>query len=156
MLSPLRDTNQIKWRDKVTQKFGENPKIYARFGMKHHNGIDFSTPTGTPLYASFDGKIAKVGFDGTGYGHYVVIVSPMRYNGEYMESIVAHMSRIDIKEGAVINAGDPVGLSGNSGFSSGPHLHWGVRKRDKDFKVINYNNGTFGYIDVLPYIMWWE
>ena len=137
---------------KVTQWFGERPEVYARFKyksgrpMKGHNGIDLSTPVNTPIYSPIDG-IWEVGEDPNGYGLYIRITEEP-HKDERRQVILAHLSSIEIAGKDKVKAGELVALSGNSGFSTGPHLHWGFRRLDRGGSVINFDNGFFGYEDI--------
>lgn len=135
----------------ITQKFGERPSIYAQFWLKGHNGIDYRCKTGTKIYAPIGGIIIETGDQGNkGYGKFVRI-------RDYKENevILGHLYEIKIKIDQEIYLGDNIGLSGNSGFSSGPHLHFGLRKYNEEGEIKNYGNGYKGYIDQLPYIINW-
>lgn len=90
---------------------------------RQHTGIDFAAPTGTPIYASGDGVIAKRYRSGS-YGNYIKI----RHNGTY-NTAYAHMSRFaKYAEGQRVNQGDIIGYVGTTGRSTGPHLHYEVHK----------------------------
>lgn len=111
----------------------ENFKVTAAFGMsnhpvmkskKMHKGIDFKVPLGTPVYATADGVISKVQQKETGYGNLIVI----KHDDEY-ESYFGHLSELQVAEGQRVRKGDVIALSGNSGASTLPHLHYEVRKK---------------------------
>ena len=92
------------------------------FGPRHgeaHNGTDFPVPTGTPVKAPEDGVVKKTGSDRAN-GNHVVISSG---NNEHW---LLHLSKINVSAGQKVNQGDIVGLSGSTGRSTGPHLHWEV------------------------------
>lgn len=125
----------------VSQLFGERPEVYARFGMAGHNGIDYVVPIGTPVLAAHSGTV-EIGDDPQGYGLYVRIVN------EHAITIYAHLSAIIVKVGDQVLANDQIGLSGNSGFSTGPHLHWGLKWRNGD------NPAYRGWVDPLPFRRW--
>lgn len=130
---------------RISQIFGINPQIYNQFGLAGHNGIDFATPTATPVYATQD-LFLQSGNDGnTGYGLF------LRGFTSESEEVFAHLSSI-VKTGYV-SKGERIAYTGNTGFSTGPHLHWGYRRR-KGFMgpVQESGNGFAGYIDqsVLP------
>ena len=123
----------------LTQKFGENPQWYAKFGMKGHNGIDYGIVTGTQLYSAIDGKVTERYNDTNGYGKYVKI------ENDECGIIYAHMRVLTpLQVGTEVKAGDPIGESGNTGNSTGPHLHFGVFPKPR-----NRANGYLGYIDPL-------
>lgn len=133
----------------ITQGFGQNPDIYSAWGFDGHNGIDFGVSVGTTIYAPHDG-IASITDDGTnGYGLYLVIEDVNR------RSILAHLSEVIVTEGQRIYQGDPVAKSGNSGQSTGPHLHW-TYKILQNGSVQNRNNGYEGAVDVTEYTRLWQ
>ena len=95
-------------------------KRLARCG--YHTGVDFAVPVGTPVLAVADGKIENANW-GKSYGHQVV----QKVDGGWV--IYAHLNKVRIKPGQVVKKGDLVGESGNSGNSSGPHLHFEYRSK---------------------------
>ncbi len=92
--------------------------ILHRF--RAHHGIDYATPTGTPVHAAYDGKVIFAGRKG-GYGNVVIIKHPFGYKTYY-----AHLSRFKTHVGKRVKRGELIALSGNSGRSTGPHLHFGL------------------------------
>lgn len=155
----------LQWmqvRPTVTQSFGGNQHIYKQFGMTGHNGIDFRAKIGRPVFAPISGMI-KIKNDKNGYGLHVSIRNawPTPY-----EVKLAHLSEVDWSlDGKVINMGTLIGKTGNTGFSTGPHLHIGLRflvpqieqviefikKPDFnifDWEIKDYNNGVYGYVDI--------
>ncbi|PCG81581.1 peptidase [Streptomyces sp. WZ.A104] len=97
----------------------------ARWAAKH-SGQDFAVPVGTPVVAAHTGTIVKAGpnggGDGPAYGNAVVI---KHANGKYSQ--YAHLSKINVKIGQQVKTGQKIALSGNTGNSSGPHLHFEIR-----------------------------
>jgi len=89
-----------------------------------HNGLDFGIVEGTPVKATMEGKVISAGWNDQGYGNLVIV-----QNGDY-QTYYAHLSSIPVKAGDLINAGSTIGLSGNTGRSTGPHLHYEIRKND--------------------------
>ncbi|MFD7713939.1 M23 family metallopeptidase [Streptomyces sp. NPDC059785] len=91
-----------------------------------HSGQDFAVPTGTEVVAAHGGTVVKAGGNGAGdgpaYGNAIVI---KHANGTYSQ--YAHLSRIDVKVGQVVTTGQHIALSGSTGNSSGPHLHFEIR-----------------------------
>ena len=133
----------------VTQGFGQNPEMYAPFGLAGHNGIDFGVPEGTIIYAPHDG-IAKVVDDGAnGYGLSVTIEDSKR------QSVLAHLSKTNVTNGQAIYQGDPIGESGKTGNTSGPHLHW-TYKILKNGTVQNKDNAFEGAVDVTEFTRLWQ
>lgn len=113
-----------------------NPRQTSRFGMRKHPilgyttmhwGADYGAPVGTPIRAPGEGTITSAGKRGS-YGHYVQI----RHNSEY-STAYAHMSRINekIRVGRKVKAGEVIGYVGNTGRSTGPHLHWELIKNNR-------------------------
>lgn len=90
-----------------------------------HHGTDFGARKGTPLLAVYDGKVSFSGWMG-GYGKVVKIKHPRGY-----ESLYAHQSRIKVKRGQRVKKGQIIGYVGNTGRSTGPHLHFGLKKNGK-------------------------
>jgi len=117
-------------------------RVSSRFGWRHgrrHQGIDVSLPSGTPLYAVFDGKV-RVSLSMRGYGNLIII----RHNNG-TETFYAHMSRRDVNTGDIVRAGDVIGLSGNTGRSTGPHLHFETRCEGLAFdpqRIIDFETGN--------------
>jgi len=87
-----------------------------------HIALDFGAPVGTPVKATMDGKVIYAGWNDEGYGNLVIVE-----NGPY-RTYFAHLSKIPVKVGEKVNFGMVVGYSGNTGNSTGPHLHYEVRK----------------------------
>jgi murein DD-endopeptidase MepM/ murein hydrolase activator NlpD len=107
----------------VTQLYGERPSYYGQWGLAGHNGVDIACPPGTLLRALYDGECLWNGDDPGGYGLYVVYATP--WGGSVL---YAHLSdRGGHPLGEPARAGDPLCYSGNTGNSSGPHLHLGIR-----------------------------
>ncbi|MFI9648710.1 M23 family metallopeptidase [Streptomyces sp. NPDC052040] len=91
-----------------------------------HSGQDFAVPSGTPVGAVYAGTVVKAGANGAGdgaaYGNAIVL---KHADGTYSQ--YAHLSRIDVRPGQSVATGQRIGLSGNTGNSSGPHLHFEIR-----------------------------
>ena len=133
----------------ITQGFGQNPDTYKPLGDAGHNGIDFGVPVGTTAYAPHDG-VASVKDDGTkDYGLHVTITAANR------QSLLAHLSKASVTDGQQISQGDVIGLSGQSGMATGPHLHW-TFKMMQSGKVLNQDNGYHGAVDVTELTRLWE
>ncbi len=99
----------------ITSNFG------ARWG-RQHKGLDIKVYIGDTIRAAFNGKVRIVRYEAKGYGKYVVIRHP---NG--LETIYGHMSKHLVAENQEVRAGDPIGLGGNTGRSTGSHLHFETR-----------------------------
>lgn len=106
----------------VSQYFGERPEYYARWGWAGHPGIDYACPIGTCVLACIDGW-CEPKYDPNGWGDYVKVHDN---EGEWL-ILQAHMNQVNVALGQQVQTGDLLGLSGNSGNSTGAHLHWGVQ-----------------------------
>ncbi len=100
-----------------------------------HNGLDFGVVVGTPVETTMDGKVISAGWNNQGYGNLVIVE-----NGSY-RTYYAHLSSIPVSVGDSVTAGMTIGLSGNTGNSTGPHLHYEIRK---DNVPINPTSVTLG------------
>lgn len=99
--------------------------ITSNFGYRwgrQHEGLDIKVYIGDTIRAAFSGKVRMVKYDGRGYGKYVVI----RHNNG-LETLYGHMSAQLVEENQVVRAGEPIGLGGNTGRSTGSHLHFETR-----------------------------
>jgi Peptidase family M23 len=124
---------------KISQHFGDNPKIYPL--TNGHNGIDFALPEGNPVMATADGTVSRAELDTTtasdpkkGYGYHVRI---QHLDGS--TSIYGHFQKdsFTVHTGDNVNMGAIIGNSGNTGYSTGPHLHFEVRLGLAATTVIN-------------------
>lgn len=100
---------------------------------KMHEGIDFTAPVGTDIYATGNGVVKRIEYNGRGFGNHVVISHGYGY-----ETIYAHMSKIKVRQGQRVNRGDVIGLVGSSGTSTAPHLHYEVVKGGVKLNPINF------------------
>ncbi len=100
---------------------------------KMHTGFDFACKPGNPVYASGDGVVSSVSFDLFNYGNSVVIDHGFGYKTRY-----AHLKTVFVTEGMKLKRGECLGESGNSGKSTGPHLHYEVMYRGKYVNPVNY------------------
>ena len=87
-----------------------------------HTGIDIAVPTGTQVKTTMDGKVIHAGWNTQGYGNLVIVE-----NGAY-RTYYAHLSSIPVSVGDEVKAGTVIGLSGSTGNSTGPHLHYEIRE----------------------------
>lgn len=105
--------------------------ITSNFGPRSrrlHAGVDLDLTTGDPVYSTFDGIIRVSGYDSKGYGKYFVI---RHYNG--IETVYGHLSQKILESGTYVKAGDIIGKGGNTGRSTGSHLHYETRYEGKAF-----------------------
>jgi murein DD-endopeptidase MepM/ murein hydrolase activator NlpD len=98
-----------------------------------HSGMDFTAKVGTPVYATGDGYVEDLENSGWGYGRCIVINHGFGYKTRY-----AHLSAFKVKSGQKIKRGELIGLVGNTGKSTGPHLHYEVEKGGKKVNPIHY------------------
>jgi murein DD-endopeptidase MepM/ murein hydrolase activator NlpD len=112
-------------RGTITSPFG------TRWGRRH-NGIDIGLSIGTAIKAADGGTVVFAGYDG-GYG-YTVRIS----HGGGMVTVYAHNSKLQVKKGDKVFKGQQIALSGNSGSSTGPHLHFEVRVNDVPMNPTKY------------------
>ncbi|MFN8436791.1 MAG: peptidoglycan DD-metalloendopeptidase family protein [Cytophagales bacterium] len=96
-----------------------------RWGRFHY-GVDLALSIGDSVFSTFDGLVRVVGFDRGGYGNFIVV---RHYNG--LETVYGHLSRTYSKIGDYVKAGDLIGFGGNTGRSTGPHLHYELRYAGK-------------------------
>jgi murein DD-endopeptidase MepM/ murein hydrolase activator NlpD len=108
-------------RGRVTSRFGYRIHPILRFG-RFHDGVDFGAAWGSPVFAAADGVVTRAGWSG-GYGRQVRLAHP---NG--LVTSYAHLSRILAAPGTRVQRGQLIGLVGSSGFSTGAHLHFEVRR----------------------------
>ena len=102
-----------------------NTKVTSPFGprwRRMHNGIDIKVYVGDTIVSAFDGKVRIVKYERSGYGKYVVI---RHDNG--LETVYGHLSKQLVKENQIVKAGEVIGLGGNTGRSTGSHLHFETR-----------------------------
>lgn len=90
-----------------------------------HIGLDFGVVVGTPVHSTIEGKVTYAGWSDAGYGNLVIVE-----NGPY-KTYYAHLSEIPVTTGQIIQQGDVIGLSGNTGNSTGPHVHYEVRHKNQ-------------------------
>ena len=132
---------------KLTQAFGANPTFYKSFGYKGHNGQDYAAKSGTPVYAADEGTVK---FEGWGQKHswmgepagICVLLNNVKSHSGY-----AHLSKTVVNTGQKVKKGQLIGYSGNTGASTGAHLHFEMLPLRPNFK-----NGYAGRIDPAPYM----
>ena len=100
---------------------------------KMHAGLDFAAPTGTPIYATANGKVKLAGFNDGGYGNHVIISHGYGY-----ETLYGHMVKIKSRAGEKVKRGDIIGWVGSTGKSTGPHCHYEVHKNGAPVDPVFY------------------
>lgn len=117
----------------MSQMSGFGVRIHPIFKVaKMHQGIDFAARTGTPIYATGDGKVIRAK-SSSGYGKNVVLDHGYGY-----KSLYGHMSKILVKPGQKIKKGEKIGLVGSTGRSTAPHLHYEIHYKGKPINPIDY------------------
>lgn len=101
----------------ITSRYG-----YRSSFRRNHYGLDVKVYTGDTIYAAFNGKVRIVSYDRGGYGYYIVMRHP---NG--LETVYGHLSKQLVAENDVVRSGEPIGLGGSTGRSTGAHLHFETR-----------------------------
>jgi murein DD-endopeptidase MepM/ murein hydrolase activator NlpD len=120
------------FKGRVTSKYGPR-----RRGI--HQGTDIDLETGDPIYATFDGRVRHTTYVARGYGHLIII---RHDNG--LETFYAHLSEVNVKPGDWVTAGQVIGKGGNTGRSTGSHLHYEMRYKGHSFdpeRLINFTTG---------------
>ena len=117
-----------------TSGYGMRPRPNVAGATANHQAIDWATPTGTPVSASCGGTVTKAGWGG-GYG-YVVFID----HEDGKQTRYAHLSKVLVTVGQKVNQGDRIGLSGSTGASTGPHLHFEMRINGRPVNPLNYLN----------------
>ena len=100
---------------------------------RKHKGMDYSAPTGTPIYATSDGKVIRVDGRAPGYGKHIRIDHGFGY-----VTLYAHLSKYNVRRGQEVKRGDVIGFVGNTGRSVAPHLHYEIRKDGVAVNPINF------------------
>ncbi|WP_109696357.1 M23 family metallopeptidase [Chitinophaga deserti] len=125
--------------DRIASGFGYRiDPIYKT--VKFHSGLDFTAPSGTPIYATGDGTIEESSLSDVGYGNHVVV-----NHGYGYKSLYGHMVRIKAKRGQAVKRGDVLGWVGSTGKSTGPHCHYEVMKNG-----VKVDPVYFFYNDLTP------
>jgi len=171
MTQKLKLLNPLK-RVIITQGYGidgTDPKMvekYKTLGLKDglHNGLDMVAADGVPVYASHDGRVTFAGYDGGG-GLGVVIRTnePVTFKDgteAYAKSLYWHLKKesLLVTGGQDVKAGQQIGMADNTGFSTGSHLHYGLKpiakgENDWTWYNIDQDNGLGGAIDPKPYLI---
>lgn len=113
---------------------GFGMRIHPVTGHGHfHAGLDFACPSGTPIYATGNGEITFAGASGHGYGNYVDINHGNGFLTKY-----AHMSKVIVEVGQNVKRGDLIGYSGNTGLSTGPHLHYEIERNGEKVNPLDF------------------
>ncbi len=120
----------------VNSPFG--PRRLPGQAPRNHQGVDIAAPQGTAVYVAAEGSVLRAGYDAAGYGRFVEIRHP---NG--MTTLYGHLSRLDVASGDRLSAGERIGLVGSTGRSTGPHLHFEVRRGDRQINPVKVMGRSF-------------
>lgn len=116
----------------ISSSFGERRNPYNRTEFENHNGLDFGSWYGKPVWVTTDGVVKFSGRRG-GFGNLVIVD-----NGCGFSTYYAHLSKTLVKKGNTLKIGDVIGLVGSSGRSSGPHLHYEIRFANKAYDPLKF------------------
>ena len=134
MLSSIPAIQPVANKDLTRVASGYGWRIHPIYKTeKMHTGMDFTSPVGTEIHATGNGVIGKIEMDGRGYGNNVIV-----NHGYGYETLYGHMSKIAVRSGQKVKRGDLIGYVGNSGTSTGPHLHYEVRKNGNPVNPVNF------------------
>jgi murein DD-endopeptidase MepM/ murein hydrolase activator NlpD len=133
MLRHLPAIQPVANKDLKRMASGYGYRIHPIYQTRiFHEGMDFSCDIGTPVYATADGVVKKARRE-SGYGYIIVIDHGYGYETRY-----AHLKSFNVKQGQRVQRGQTIALSGNSGRSTGPHLHYEVLQRGRHVNPANY------------------
>lgn len=133
------DTKGIKYIPTIFP-FNQSFKISSHFGYRihpisgkpsNHQGVDYICPEGTPIISTANGRILKIEYNHPIKGNAITISHLGNWTTFY-----GHLSKISVQPGDLVEQGQIIGLSGNTGRSTGPHLHYSVSRKDKYFNPI--------------------
>jgi murein DD-endopeptidase MepM/ murein hydrolase activator NlpD len=127
-------------RGRITSQFGSRAHPILRL-FRFHRGVDIAAPSGTPILAAADGRVIADGWNG-GHGQQVRI---LHHNG--LETSYSHMSAIAAHAGTSVRKGQVIGYVGSSGLSTGPHLHFEVRRGGQPIDPLAANMDAPGQLD---------
>ncbi|MDP3462654.1 MAG: M23 family metallopeptidase [Bacteroidales bacterium] len=127
-IQPVKDIDLRR----ITSYFGIRTDPFYKVN-KFHQGVDFSAPTGTEVYATGNGKVEMVEKSYWGYGNTIIINHGFGYKTKY-----SHLQQFKVKKGDVIKRGQLIATIGNTGKSTAPHLHYEVHKNDKPVNPVHF------------------
>ena len=134
MLASIPAIQPIANKDLSRMASGYGYRLHPIYKTRRlHTGMDFTAPQGTPIYATGDGKVAKVRRSRRGYGNHVIIDHSYGY-----QTLYAHMTKYIVYRGQKVKRGEIIGYVGSSGTSVAPHLHYEVIKNKRKINPVNY------------------
>ena len=128
-----------------SQGFGSRPEVYSKFGLKGHDGDDWLTPIGTPVFSPLTGEVSRVGYDQKGWGMYFTITDMI----QKIAVTVSHLSNVFVLKGESVKAGARIAESGNTGFSELPHIHAHANDADENTVLLTPDDGYKGRFSIL-------
>ena len=131
-IQPVRNEDLTR----MASGFGWRTDPFTK-ARKMHNGMDFTAPRGTPIFASGDGVVTRADNRSSGYGKHIRIEHGYGYL-----SLYAHLSKYNVTKGQKVKRGDLIGFVGNTGRSQAPHLHYEVWKDGEKINPINFYYGS--------------
>lgn len=131
--------NPVQGHFEVSSDFGIRPNPYGGRGYEGHDGIDILGERGTPIFATASGKAEQAQF-GSGYGYHVVLKNAQGY-----ETLYAHLSKLAVKPQQQVKQGQLIGYMGNTGRSTGTHLHYSVFVNGKAVDPKTYMTKGWSY-----------
>jgi len=131
-IQPIKNENLKQ----MASGFGYRSDPFTKV-RKFHAGMDFTAKSGTPIYATGDGIVARADNTASGYGNHIVIRHGFGY-----ETLYAHLSKYKVRKGQKVQRGDIIGYVGSTGRSEAPHLHYEVHKNGEVVNPINYYYGN--------------
>lgn len=134
MLSSIPAIQPVNNMDinRISSYFGNRTDPFYKV-TKFHQGVDFSAPVGTEIYSTGDGKVVVVEKSRNGYGNQIIIDHGFGYKTRY-----CHLQKISVRKNEEVKRGQLIGTVGNTGKSSGPHLHYEVLKNDRAVNPIHF------------------
>ncbi len=138
-IQPVKNENLRR----MASGFGYRSDPFTK-ARKMHEGMDFTAKTGTPIFATGDGVVARADNKASGFGNHIVIKHGYGY-----ETLYAHLSKYKARRGQRVKRGDIVGYVGSTGRSEAPHLHYEVHK---DNRAVNPLNFYYGNISAVEYV----
>jgi len=136
LLTQIREVFTFSFSDSVCAPLSIPLRITGEWSERRgegklHQGVDFGLSIGDTVYSSFCGEVRVETFDNRGYGNVVVI---RNYN--MSETLYGHLDKSLVKNGQKVSVGQPIGIGGNTGVSTGPHLHFEIRSSGYSFNPI--------------------
>lgn len=139
----------------VTQRYGVNAAYYNQFGLAGHEGVDYGTPTGTAVLCPFEEGVILRDVDDPksgAYGEYIVVWDKVQKVAVWY----CHLSVNYVAQGQVVKRGEIIGRTGNTGNSTGQHLHTNFVETDATGGRLNMSNGNQGFLNILdPNLVEW-